>query len=507
MLPILGALGLVGAGPFVATLLVARSGVVPSARWLGLCLASWAVCVALAWAVTPGTRLMERTARALTVLAPLAALTPVLPVFYRDDAGYHLARSGATPAWLMTYAALLLAVSIGWQLLALRAGTRPGARPMEGTGRDLGLEAGGGIEGATRYLRTPMLLAALAGVALMLGLNDLVFGPLGRQGARPEVLALNVACAGVAGWLVTRSPVAAVIALVLAAVGPASDRLSTQVVWLAPLLGAAALAVAGGGGTSGTAVPLSSGRATVAGALWGLVASLTPPAAGALPLLAAAKQWRPALAGVAVAAFGLGIRLFVLSPAGAPSGLLSLPGDALLENAALSGFFARLFTGAGGLTSTTPVGGPAAALTLGALAVGGVLALEAARYGGRHRHSPPEIALAAPCLGLTVGLLLGGSTPVEYLPLAALALVPLARLHLWRSVSTRQWAPAACAVVAGLALLSTTVLAYARAAGELLSAWPAVASAPALGLVLLALALAHAMSQTQAAVPGVASPP
>jgi hypothetical protein len=473
----LGALGLAGSGPFVATLLVARTGLVPAARWLGLCAAAWLVCGAAAWAISLGSEPRARLARALSALSPLAALLPALSVFYGDDAGYHLARSGAAPVWLLGYAMALLVAGLGWSLLASGAARFGQPTDREANGPAADGEMGTGVAAPVLAPALAALVAPAAGVALMLGLNDLLFGPMGQAGARLDVLALNAVCAGVAGWLAAGTAGGAALGLIVMAVGPAGDRLSTQVIWLAPLLGAAALAAT------------RTGRLLPGGALWGAVASLCPSAVWALPLLAAAGHWGPAALGGTVAAVGLGVPyLSQALAAAAPLSRIVEDETALLENAALSGFFARIFTGAGGLTAPAPVAGPAAALTLGALGVGAALTLSAARRG-RDRSALAGAAVA-PCLGVVAGLLLGGYTPVEWLPLAALALAMPAQPGWWRALPDGPRRLVAVALVVGFTLVSTTGVAYARAAAELLSAWPALATAPAAGLVLLSAALA-----------------
>src|SRR5688500_3636814 len=99
---LLGALGLLASGPLVSTLLVGRTGPVPSLRWLGLTLATWVTLAALASAVSGGRRLS-----ALEVLAPLAALSAFVPWVYVDDRAFH-ALSRGTPLTLGSLVALTL---------------------------------------------------------------------------------------------------------------------------------------------------------------------------------------------------------------------------------------------------------------------------------------------------------------------------------------------------------------------------------------------------------------
>src|SRR5687767_12473982 len=99
---LLGGLGLLSSGPLVSTLLVGRTGPVPSLRWLGPALATWMTLAALAWAVAP-----VRRYRAVEALAPLAVLAPFVPWAYLDDRAFHALSRGA-PLTLGCLAALTL---------------------------------------------------------------------------------------------------------------------------------------------------------------------------------------------------------------------------------------------------------------------------------------------------------------------------------------------------------------------------------------------------------------
>lgn len=156
---LLGAAGLLCAGPLAATLLVGRTGAVPSLRWLGVCFATWVSCGAVGWA--PAQR---RFGRALGTLAPTAAVAVFLPWAYVDDQTFHaLARSSV--AALASLAGLAL-LGLTWQ-----AARRGGVPSDEAAARARGSPS------------SPVLVATLVGLVLMYGLNDVLFEPLGAAGA------------------------------------------------------------------------------------------------------------------------------------------------------------------------------------------------------------------------------------------------------------------------------------------------------------------------------------
>jgi hypothetical protein len=156
---LLGAVGLLSAGPLTATLLVGRTGIVPSLRWLGLCLAAWVVLGALGWAAGRGN-----LRRAALAVAPLAALAVFLPWAYAADQVFHaLTRSTGQVLGALGVLALLGAA---WQTPA--------------TGR---LVAPARHAGFSRV--SPALLAPVVGLCLMYGLNDAFFEPLGAPPGGP----------------------------------------------------------------------------------------------------------------------------------------------------------------------------------------------------------------------------------------------------------------------------------------------------------------------------------
>ena len=159
---LLGALGLIASGPLVSTLLVGRTGPVPSVRWLGLALATWVTLAGLAWAVVPVRRI-----RAVEALAPLAVLAPFVPWAYVDDRTFH-ALSRGTP---LTLGCLGLLTLLGLGTSA-QLGRRAGAYPLSRVA-------------VGNYGFSAAMVAPITGLALMYGLNDIVLEPLGREGAGP----------------------------------------------------------------------------------------------------------------------------------------------------------------------------------------------------------------------------------------------------------------------------------------------------------------------------------
>src|SRR5688500_5914153 len=146
---LLGMGGLVCAGPLVATLLVGRTGVAPSLRWMGLCAATWVVLLALAWARSYGSA--WGAARAL---APVAAVAVFLPWAYLSDSAFH-ALSAAT--WQALGALVVLTL---WGLVWGGAWVAEGGEPPP-------------------YSGSAALVAVLVGMGLIYGLNDVLFEPLG----------------------------------------------------------------------------------------------------------------------------------------------------------------------------------------------------------------------------------------------------------------------------------------------------------------------------------------
>lgn len=163
MAPLLGAVGLASAGPLVSTLLIGRTGVMPSLRWAGVSLAVWVTLGTLAWAGVRG-----RPYAALSALAPLAALSIFLPWAYLDDRVSHAIARGAT--LLLTSLGALAVLGLAWQSVVL---SRSGSSTTSLRSRDAPAEL------------SPALVAAIAGMTLMYGLNDVIFEPLGQAGASP----------------------------------------------------------------------------------------------------------------------------------------------------------------------------------------------------------------------------------------------------------------------------------------------------------------------------------
>ena len=152
---LLGMGGLAGVGPLVATLLVGRTAMAPSLRWMGLCAATWMVLGALAWARARGS-----VWEAARTVAPVAAVAVFLPWAYLSDSIFH-ALSGAR--WQALGALAVLAL--------------------------LGLVRGGSLElgGAEPVHRSgsAALLTVVVGMGLMYGLNDVLFEPLGAPPGGP----------------------------------------------------------------------------------------------------------------------------------------------------------------------------------------------------------------------------------------------------------------------------------------------------------------------------------
>ncbi|MGI8424693.1 MAG: hypothetical protein ACR2NO_11400 [Chloroflexota bacterium] len=153
---LLGVFGLLAAGPLGATLLVGRTGIAPSVRWLGVAVATWVTLGALGWAVSRG-----RIRRGLGALAPVGAASPFLPWAYLDDRAFHAMNLGSTT--FVACLAGLAMLGVGWQLIPANV-----AR----------VESGSILGPSVAALVAPMF-----GVGLMFGLNDVLFEPLGLRGA------------------------------------------------------------------------------------------------------------------------------------------------------------------------------------------------------------------------------------------------------------------------------------------------------------------------------------
>jgi hypothetical protein len=205
----LGTAGLVVSGPFVTTLVVGRTGVVPSVRWLALCGAVWLVAGGAAWIAAAGPWLQR-----VAPLAPLAVVVPLLVEAYAGDGAYHLLRGGASSAGAIVV--LLFAGGIAWH--AMRIPGRLG-RP---------LRAADG-EAAPERL-SPWVVAPVTGLALMLGVNDALFEPLGTYRA------------GYGAWLVKGVAIAAVAGLCAAALSSRRVRLEPVAALMALLGGSVAVA-------------------------------------------------------------------------------------------------------------------------------------------------------------------------------------------------------------------------------------------------------------------------
>ncbi|MGH2355949.1 MAG: hypothetical protein ACRDJN_30455, partial [Chloroflexota bacterium] len=104
------------------------------------------------------------------------------------------------------------------------------------------------------------------------------------------------------------------------------------------------------------------------------------------------------------------------------------------------------------------------------------------------RSAGPQVAATAVCLALMGGLLLAGTTPRQHLPLAMLALLPLASPWTWQRLPDR--GRIAGLAAAGYLLAGTSAPMLGTAAAQFISRWPPLASLPALGLALLTAVLA-----------------
>lgn len=478
---LLGSAGLSTSGPLVATLLIGRTGAIPSARWLAAALGTWALLLVFSWLVSPRAPIRP--------LALLAVSAPLLPVLYFDDAAYHTVSTGGHAAALLAYMATLALLGAVWAKVA-GDGVRSS---VVGRQSSLVQPPEEHLEEIRARLTTHGWTALVLGVVLMVGANDLVFSPLGLAN-RPEqglLLAVNLVCLVVAAVVVTRPPDSVggwwgAVCLILAwsVLGPWQEWQWQEPVGILLLLGAIGL------------VSINHRRWTMAGLCFGALAGLAPPAFGAVALFFVCRRARPGLIGLAAAACVLALRYVPLGRLPDVAG--ALIGTPHQDNVALAAFHLRLFLGAGYLTVSAPgLTLPAAwALTFGALVTGSLLL---AGLCARQVDSASFETYIT--IGLLAGLLLAGTTLPSQLVLVAFALIPFARSHIWTLVSpTGQWLVGTC-LVGGLALAGTAMPSYTQAAAERLSTWPPLASLPTLGILLLLAALLYVLHVLHAGAP------
>jgi len=132
----------------------------------------------------------------MTKLAPLAAVSPLLPLLYSDDGINHVVSSGELRTVYVIVMAALAALGLAWRLAAdsgIHQDRVEGAMTTEEDGATL--------------LRFPAVAAPLIGLLALIGLNDLVFEPLGARGGEITLAhALPGALLALAGWfLLVRS--------------------------------------------------------------------------------------------------------------------------------------------------------------------------------------------------------------------------------------------------------------------------------------------------------------
>jgi hypothetical protein len=470
-----GGIGLAIVGPLVATLLVGRTGIIPSVRWLLVALGAWAIAGAVGW--------FASRSHPLRSLALLGIVAPLLPVLYLSDEAYHLASTGNHAPVIMGYASLLAVAGGIWS-----------GFPQQRAGRQL-VEPSAG----RRFSRPVSGWGTLVlGVLLMVATNDLIFEPLGTA-ERPEqvlFLIVNIVSLAASAWIVASLddvPYGWLGALCLfitwAAFGSWQEMLAHQPVGMLFLLGAAGLSA------------LAFRRWLVAATLCGVLAGIAPPAIGMLVIPFFAKKIRPGIVGLGIATVVLLARY--VSIGALPNFASALAGTPHRDNVALAAFHLRLFVGAGHLTEggVGPVNLAALSLTLGALATGSALLVVALRSSVRHSLNVETASV----LALLGGLLLAGTTTQVHLALAGLALVPLSRTQVWLALSPRGRWLVLIGAVPGFALAGTSPPRLAQAAAELLSAWPAAASLQTLGLVLLLVSLLRVM-RAIAVAPNVIPP-
>ena len=225
----------------------------PSLRWLGVCLAAWVVLGAVGWAPAQGS-----IVRAARTVWPTAALAVFLPWAYLDDQVFHA----------LTRAAVQTLGSLGG--LALLGAVRQFSRP---------LQPHASVPPAQTRIASPVLAATLAGMCLMSGLNDVLFEPLGVPPGGPL----------------------APLRLLAVALPAAAFALAVRARLVAPLEAGALSAVAGG---------------TAFLAVWLGVAPPGPPlfaiALAGLVIVARDEYWlalAPRVRGLAVGTVVLGVAL------------------------------------------------------------------------------------------------------------------------------------------------------------------------------------------------------
>ena len=432
----LGALGWLCTGPLVATLLVGRTGFLPSFRWLAAAAGGWLLLAAIGLLSPPfGPSLPARFSRGLSAVAGTASLAPLLPVLYLHDPSYHLTVSGpASPARLLAAFPFLLAIAGGAFARLFAPGRGASATPQS-------------IASPGPHAASPVFWVVIAAVGAATLVDQGLWGPLAAAGASLASVAPllgNLVSLAVAAWLAARAVCAGWLGAAV---------LLTAWLWFAPL--AAVL-------TTGVPGPVM--------------------VVAAADLRALVSRYRAAgRAGLALAWLCLGIASFVVPPFWAPPEL---------SNGSIQALYSRLYSGPGALVpsalGTAPVEPvlAARALTAGTLTCGAVLV---AWWLAATRPWRTARVLAAACLLLDATLALAPATPRWLTSLAALSLVPLLDPALWSSIDRRRQVALAALTIAGYVLAGTSIEMLLRAAAGWLNRWPALATLPAFGLALLAL--------------------